>query len=53
MLVEATLEFEEESPDFEIHIVWDDDPHTPEEDPEIQPDEEEEEKFVHLRWELP
>ncbi|XP_066098141.1 telomeric repeat-binding factor 2-interacting protein 1 [Saccopteryx bilineata] len=49
MLVEATREFEEvvveESPDFEIHITMcGDDPPTPEEDSETQPDEEEEEK---------
>uniref|UniRef100_A0AAA9TAJ0 Telomeric repeat-binding factor 2-interacting protein 1 n=1 Tax=Bos taurus TaxID=9913 RepID=A0AAA9TAJ0_BOVIN len=49
MLVEATREFEEivvdESPDFEIHITMcDDDPCTPEEDSETQPDEEEEEE---------
>lgn len=49
MLVEATREFEEvveeesESPGFEIHITMcDDDPPTPEEDSETQPDEEEE-----------
>ncbi|KAK1330431.1 hypothetical protein QTO34_010620 [Cnephaeus nilssonii] len=49
MLIEATRGFEEvvveESPDFEIHITMcDDDPPTPEEDSETQPDEEEEGK---------
>ncbi|KAM6225345.1 telomeric repeat-binding factor 2-interacting protein 1 [Rhynchocyon petersi] len=49
MLLEATREFEEvvehESPGFEIHITMcDDNPPTPEEDSETQPDEEEEEK---------
>ncbi|XP_021503258.1 telomeric repeat-binding factor 2-interacting protein 1 [Meriones unguiculatus] len=48
---EATREFEEavvnESPDFEIHITMcDDNPPTPEEDSETQPDEEEEEPKV-------
>ncbi|XP_012782028.2 telomeric repeat-binding factor 2-interacting protein 1 [Ochotona princeps] len=51
MLMETTREFEEavvdESPDFEIHITMcDDDPSTPEEDSEVQPDEEEEEEKV-------
>lgn len=49
ILVETTPDFEEvvvnESSDFEIHITMcDDDPPTPEEDLETQPDEEEEEK---------
>lgn len=48
---DASREFEEavvgESPDFEIHITMcDDDPSTPEEDSETQPDEEEEEPKV-------
>ncbi|XP_040838283.1 telomeric repeat-binding factor 2-interacting protein 1 [Ochotona curzoniae] len=51
MLMETTREFEEvvvdESSDFEIHITMcDDDPSTPEEDSEVQPDEEEEEEKV-------
>ncbi|XP_005403491.1 PREDICTED: telomeric repeat-binding factor 2-interacting protein 1 [Chinchilla lanigera] len=50
MLVETTQDFGEvvvnESSDFEIHITMcDDDPPTPEEDLETQPDEEEEEKL--------
>ncbi|XP_069875587.1 telomeric repeat-binding factor 2-interacting protein 1-like isoform X2 [Dipodomys merriami] len=50
MLVKSTQEFEEvvvdETPDFEIHITMcDDDPPTPEENAEAQPEEEEEDKI--------